>query len=99
MFADGPFRFTNVTASARFFSLRNHGGHGVQWVDATGDGRADVYITNIFAPNEDRPDLFFVNLGGGTFRERGFQAGVRRRWFFGQAQRGIPRRGLRRSRQ
>jgi hypothetical protein len=83
-FADGPFRFTNVTASSRFFSLRNHGGHGVQWADATGDGRADVYVTHIFAPNEDRPDSFFVNQGDGTFRERGAQAGVADDGFFGK---------------
>ena len=81
-FADGPFRFMNVTASARFSSLPNHGGHGVQWADATGDGRPDVYVTNIFAPDEDRPDLFFVNQGSGTFRERGVQAGVADDGFF-----------------
>lgn len=80
--ADGPFRFTNVTASSRFFSLRNHGGHGVQWADATGDGLPEIYVTNIFAPDEDRPDLFFVNQGGGTFRERGSQAGVADDGFF-----------------
>ncbi len=83
-FADGPFRFTNVTASARFLSLRNHGGHGVQWADTNGDGRADVYVTNIFAPDEDRPDLYFVNQGGGTFRERGSEAGVADDGFFGR---------------
>ena len=81
-FADGPFRFTNVTASARFFSLPNHGGHGVQWADATGDGLADAYVTNIFAPNEDRPELFFVNQGGGAFSERALQAGVADDGFF-----------------
>ena len=72
----GPFRFTNVTASSRFISLRNSGGHGVQWADATGDGRPDVYVTHIFDPSENRPDLFFVNQGGGTFNERGVRAGV-----------------------
>lgn len=83
-YADGPFRFTNVTASARFASLRNHGGHGVQWADATGDGRADVYVTHIFAPNEDRPDLFFVNQGDGGFHERGGPAGIADDGFFGR---------------
>ena len=84
VFADGPFRFTNVTASTRFFSLRNHGGHGVQWADATGDGQPDVYVTNIAAPNEDRPDLFFVNQGSGAFREVASQAGVADDGFFGR---------------
>lgn len=82
-FSDGPFRFTNVTASSRFFSLRNGGGHGVQAADATGDGEIDLYVTNIFAPRQNRPDLFFVNIGGGAFQERGVQAGIDDVGFFG----------------
>jgi hypothetical protein len=70
------FRFTNTTASSKFHSLRNHGGHGVQCADANGDGWDDIYVTNIFSPNENRPDLYFVNSGDGTFREQGLQAGV-----------------------
>lgn len=79
----GGFRFTNVTASSRFFSLRSLGGHGVQCADATGDDLPDVYVTNIFAPNEDRPDLFFVNTGAASFRERGASAGIADDGFFG----------------
>jgi len=82
-FSDGPFRFTNITGSSRFFSLRNGGGHGVQAADATGDGRIDLYVTNIFAPRQNRPDLFFVNMGGATFRERSVQAGIADDGFFG----------------
>ncbi len=48
-----------------------------------GDGLTDVYVTNIFAPNEDRPDLFFVNQGGGVFHERGAIAGISDDGFFG----------------
>jgi hypothetical protein len=70
------FRFTNVTASSKFHSLRSLGGHGVQCADANGDGWDDIYVTNIFDPLGNRPDLFFVNSGDGTFRERGVQAGV-----------------------
>ena len=81
---NGAFRFTNVTASARFLSLRNSGGHGVQWADATGDGRPDIYVTHIFDPSENRPDLFFVNEGGGSFTERGAFAGVEDDGFFGR---------------
>jgi hypothetical protein len=80
--ADGPFRFTNVTASSRFISLRNYGGHGAQWAEATGDGKADLYVTNIFAPNEDRPDLFFASEGDGAFHESGAQRGVSDDGFF-----------------
>jgi hypothetical protein len=70
------FRFTNVTASSKFHSLPDHGGHGVQCADANGDGWDDIYVTHIFAPRGNRPDLFFVNLGDGTFREQGVQAGI-----------------------
>lgn len=49
-----------------------------------GDGLTDVYVTNIFAPNEDRPDLFFVNQGGGVFHERGAIAGISDDGFFGR---------------
>ncbi len=80
--ADGPFRFTNVTASSRFLSVRDFGGHGVQWAEATGDGEVDVYVTNIFAPNENRPDLFFVANGDGAFHESGVERGVDDDGFF-----------------
>ncbi|HXV65004.1 MAG TPA: CRTAC1 family protein [Vicinamibacteria bacterium] len=79
-----PFGFTNVTASSRFFSLRNLGGHGVQVADATGDGFPELYVTNIFAPNEDRPDLYFVNLTNGSFREQGAASGVSDDGYFGR---------------
>ncbi len=82
--AQPHFRFTNVTASTRFFSLRNAGGHGVQCADVTGDGWVDIYATHIFAPTEDRPDLFFVNLRDGSFREQGRQAGISDDDFFGR---------------
>jgi hypothetical protein len=82
--ANGPFRFTNVTASARFLSLRNSGGHGVQWADVNADGWPDIYVTHIFAPNEDRPDLLFINQGDGTFRELGEALGVSDDGFFGR---------------
>jgi hypothetical protein len=79
-----PFRFTNVTASSKFWSLRSSGGHGVQAADATGDGYADLYVTHIYAPNENRPELFFVNLGDGSFREQGAQSGIADDGFFGR---------------
>ncbi len=84
MVSASPFRFTNVTASARFFTLRNQGGHGVQAADATGDGYPDLYVTNIYDPREDRPDLFFVNLGNGTFREQAALSGIADDGFHGE---------------
>lgn len=83
LFSSGRFRFTNITASSRFFSLNNHGGHGVQCADTTDDGLVDIYVTNIFTRYENRPDLFFVNLGNGSFREQGAQAGIADDGYFG----------------
>ena len=76
------FQFTNITNKAGFVSLRNFGGHGVQVADATGDGLADLYVTNIADPKEDRRELFFVNQGDGTFAERALEAGVEDDGFF-----------------
>jgi len=82
LLADGPFRFTDVTASSRFLSLRDYGGHGAQWAEATGDGKVDLYVTNIYAPNENRPDLFFVSEGNGAFHESGLERGIADGGFF-----------------
>ena len=79
------FRFIDATASSRFFTLRDQGGHGVQCSDATGDGWVDIYVTNIFDPSENRPDLFFVNQGDGTFHEQGARAGISDDGYFQRA--------------
>jgi len=76
------FKFANVTNQVGFTSLRNYGGHGVQAADATGDGFADIYVTNIADPKQDRRELFFVNRGDGTFAERALEAGVEDDGFF-----------------
>jgi hypothetical protein len=76
------FQFTNITTQARFTSLPNLGGHGVQAADVTGDGFDDLYVTNIADPHQDRRELFFVNQGDGTFRERALEAGIEDDGFF-----------------
>ena len=72
------FGFSNATAESGFFSLEGLGGHGIQVADIDGDGWLDVYVTHIFDPKQDRPDLLFHNLGGTPqrFEEIGLAAGV-----------------------
>ncbi len=77
-------RFRNVTAEAGFLSLQGYGGHGIQVADVDGDGLLDVYVTHIFDPKQNRPDLLFRNLGGSPprFEEIGLAAGVADDGFF-----------------
>jgi hypothetical protein len=46
--------------------------------DVNGDGWLDVYVTHIFDPLQDRPDLLFINQGQDppSFVERGIEFGV-----------------------
>ena len=76
--------FTNVTGESGFVSLRDFGGHGIQVADIDGDGLLDVYVTHIFDPKQNRPDLLFRNLGGSPqrFEEIGLVAGVADDGFF-----------------
>jgi hypothetical protein len=78
-------RFENATEASGFTSLANFGGHGVQVADVDGDGWLDVYVTNIYNDQEDRPDLLFVNQGdpGLRFRERGVELAVQDDGFYG----------------
>jgi hypothetical protein len=78
------FPFTNATDSSRFVSLANFGGHGVQLADTNGDLLIDIYVTNIFEPKGNRPDLLFVNNGDWTFEEKAAEAGVRDDGFHGE---------------
>ena len=76
--------FTNVTVESGFVSLLDFGGHGIQVADIDGDGLLDVYVTHIFDPKQNRPDLLFRNLGGSPqrFEEIGLVAGVADDGFF-----------------
>ena len=78
------FQFTNATTASGFLSLESYGGHGIQVADVDNDGLLDVYVTHIFDPKQDRPDLLFHNLGGTPprFEEIGLAAGVADDGFF-----------------
>lgn len=82
---EGPgVRFRNRTAESGFLSIEGYGGHGIQIADIDGDGLLDVYVTHIFDPKQNRPDLLFRNLGGSPprFEEIGLKAGVADDGFF-----------------
>lgn len=82
--SESGIRFTNQTASSGFVSLADLGGHGIQVADVDGDGWLDVYVTHIFDPMQNRPNLLFHNLGQSPprFEERGLEAGVADDGFF-----------------
>jgi hypothetical protein len=75
-------RFRNQTAESGFLSIEGYGGHGIQVADVDSDGLLDVYVTHIFDPKQNRPDLLFRNLGGARFEEIGLAAGVSDEGFF-----------------
>jgi hypothetical protein len=77
-------RFENATDASGFLSIQGYGGHGIQVADIDGDGLLDVYVTHIFDPKQNRPDLLFRNLGGSPprFEEIGLAAGVADDGFF-----------------
>jgi hypothetical protein len=78
-------RFENATESSGFRSLSNLGGHGIQVADIDGDGWLDVYVTNIYSDQEDRPDLLFVNQRDPELRfsERGVERALEDDGFYG----------------
>lgn len=79
-----PLQFQNVTQTAGFTSLESFGGHGIQVADVDGDGWLDIYVTHIFDPAQNRPDLLFINQKQNppSFEQRGNEAGVSDDGFF-----------------
>ena len=65
---DGALRFTNETVAAGL-AVEAYG-MGVATADADDDGDVDVFVTCL------GPNLFFENLGDGTFRERAAELGL-----------------------
>ena len=68
----GDYRFEDVTNSIGFAPYHADSFSAV-FADFTGDGRPDIYQAN-----DHRPDRFYLNLGGGKFRDLASAAGLDR---------------------
>jgi len=68
----GGYRFEDVTESMGPQAYHGDSFTAV-FADFTDDGRADIYQAN-----DNRPDRFYENLGGGTFRDPGYRSGLTR---------------------
>ena len=68
---DGGGRFTDVSAQAGIRAELSGRGRSAVVGDFDGDGWSDIVVTNLRTP-----DRFFHNLGDGTFRETGREAGI-----------------------
>ncbi|HUP53355.1 MAG TPA: FG-GAP-like repeat-containing protein, partial [Longimicrobiales bacterium] len=72
--AGAGIAFANVT-DATTAGPSTFGGHAISFADATGNGLPDFYVT-IHLNNVLVNDLFYRNLGGGTFVEEGAASGI-----------------------
>lgn len=69
LFRNDGARFTDVTEGAGMGDPDGFG-MGASFADYDGDGRMDLYVTNV------GPNRLYRNRGGGTFEEVGRKAGV-----------------------
>jgi len=72
----GPPTFTDITSSSGTGGPDRYGGHGVQFVDVTGDGLPDLYVTMNFRNIQDMAELFYRNIDGTTFGEEAMPRGI-----------------------
>jgi hypothetical protein len=63
----GSASFTDITSISQTAGPGWYGGHGVQFCDATADGRPDFYVT--MNADQDMADLFYRNVDGALFAE------------------------------
>jgi len=68
----GDYRFEDVTESMGPQAYHGDSFTAV-FADFTDDGKPDIYQAN-----DNRPDRFYENLGGGTFRDPGYRSGLTR---------------------
>ncbi len=68
---DGSFNFTDVTAAANI-TLVPFTGYGFSFADVDGDSDLDLYVAiyeSTASTTSPVPNLFYENLGNGTFQE------------------------------
>ena len=67
---NGDGTFTDVTKTAGIYNPTGKG-LGIVWGDYNNDGAPDIYVAN-----DSTENLFYHNIGDGTFEEVGFMIGV-----------------------
>ncbi len=67
---NGDGTFTDVTVAAGIAGAKGHG-LGIGVADFNEDGRIDIYVAS-----DGYPNLLFMNLGAGKFKESAVRAGV-----------------------
>ncbi len=70
----GSASFTDITSISQTGGPGWYGGHGVQFGDATADGRPDFYMT--MNADQDMADLFYRNVDGSFFAEEADLRGI-----------------------
>jgi hypothetical protein len=68
---NGDGTFTDVSKSSGVSDPPGYYGLGVIWADFNGTGRPDIYMTN-----DSTPKYLYKNLGGGKFKEIGYESGT-----------------------
>jgi enediyne biosynthesis protein E4 len=68
---NGDGTFTDVSKASGVSDPQGYYGLGVVWADFNGTGRPDIYMTN-----DSTPKYLYRNLGGGKFKEIGYESGT-----------------------
>ncbi len=68
---NGDGTFTDVSKASGVNDPQGYYGLGVIWADFNGTGRPDIYMTN-----DSTPKYLYRNMGGGEFKEIGFESGT-----------------------
>jgi enediyne biosynthesis protein E4 len=68
---NGDGTFTDVSKASGVSDPQGYYGLGVIWADFNGTGRPDIYMTN-----DSTPKYLYRNLGGGKFKEIGYESGT-----------------------
>ena len=68
---NGDGTFTDVSKVSGVNDPQGYYGLGVIWADFNGTGRPDIYVTN-----DSTPKYLYRNMGGGKFKEIGYESGT-----------------------
>ncbi len=68
---NGDGTFTDVSKASGVNDPQGYYGLGVIWADFNGTGRPDIYMTN-----DSTPKYLYRNMGGGKFKEIGYESGT-----------------------